>query len=419
MRIPNRLSNPFPLCILFHGHILIAALALLLGQACTSRQHVRYLRANTSSIPLGAEAAMPLPTDTNFYAHDLFMMGEIHEVGTSPRLDVALFKHLHHEAGVRVYLAEMDAAQSHYLNRYLHGADDLPLEQILAEWVVYIGTVSTQVRDKYRILRDYNLGLPESDRFELVGLEPLTDFGLTRRLLVELLALPDGDVPHAPDSLLAWGKSALPLLANNPARPLAQADQSLLRRIVADFAYWPTKGWPNRDRAAYQNFKALHAERQWAGQKLYACFGFAHTLQGYGYTLAGRIKRDTTLKMSDKILSINALYVKSHLTVQSVSLPKFMRDKADFTRMKLSYDNPLFMRLSGIGDYKRVTTRRSINLVGLNAPGSPYAQSLRGTRNFAILPIWDGFRIEDKRTVTTDYAQYVFFIRNADWVLPD
>ncbi len=96
-----------------------------------------------------------------------------------------------------------------------------------------------------------------------------------------------------------------------------------------------------------------------------------------------------------------------------------MQDKGEeYTRFKYSQDNRLFMYIKGVADYKRVTKPNTISLLKLDAQGSPYLHSTRGTRVKKLITIWNAFDIIDG-TSTTDYAQYLFFVRNADWIKPD
>ena len=169
----------------------------------------------------------------------------------------------------------------------------------------------------------------------------------------------------------------------------------------------------------HENFKRYYTQKQWKNENIYGGFGFAHTLQAYDYTIAGRIKNDKTLPYFDKMVSMNALYVDSRLTVDSRALPKFMQDKGQkFTRFKYSQDNRLFMYVKGIADYKKVTEPNTISLIKLDTKDSPYITSTRGTKVKKLITIWDGYDIIEG-TSTTDYAQYVFFVRNADWIQPD
>jgi hypothetical protein len=397
--------------------ILITLSTIILS--CASKKHTQYLEKNLESIHLDNSDLQFHSLDSSFYNNKLFFVGEIHEVSTSPKIDVAMFKQLHKKAGVKTYVAEMDMAQGYYLNEYIKGSDELDLKTILKEWVVGIGQNSAEVREKYTKLREFYKNLPESQKFEIVGIEMNTDFELIKKLIINKLNLNEISLDIKDDSLIVWGQKKLPEIIEENKSRLSKIDFELVANIQYNFAKYNPNWYWYRDKYAFQNFKRIYEQRLWKNEKLYACFGFAHTLQAYPYTFAGRIKKDQEIMLADKMVSLNALYVDSYLTVTSKGLPKFMRSKEKFTRLKLSYDNYLFMYLKGIKDYKKVTKKNTINLFRLDGENSPYKKSLRGTKNFALIPIWDGFKIEDKNTVTTDYAQYVIFVRNADWVKPD
>lgn len=398
--------------------LIIFAFGIIIS-GCASKKYTQYLSKNKESISINKPDLQFDSLDDNFYNNNLFFVGEIHEVSTSPRIDVAMFKQLHQKGGVRTYVAEMGIAQGYFLNEYIKGSDEIDLKNILKEWVVGIGLNSAEVRDKYTELRTFYQNLPESEKFEIVGIEMNTDFELVKKLLIRKLILKQTELEMPDDSLIVWGQTKLPELIQRKKSELSKTDFEYLSNIQYNFEQYKPNWYWYRDKYSFQNFKRIYLQRNWQEKKLYACFGFAHTLQAYPYTLAGRIKKDKDLLLSDKIVSMNALYVDSYLTVTSKGLPKLMRSKDEFTRLKLSYDNYLFMYLKGIKDYKKVTKKNTITLFKLDGLNSPYNESLRGTKNFALIPIWDGFKIEDKNTVTTDYAQYVFFIRNADWVKPE
>lgn len=397
--------------------ILITLSTIILS--CASRRHTQYLGKNLESISLNNSDLQFNSLDSSFYSNKLFFVGEIHEVSTSPKIDVAMFKQLHKKAGVRTYVAEMDIAQGFFLNEYVKGSDELELKTILKEWVVGIGQSSAEVREKYTELREFYQSLPESQKFEIVGIEMNTDFELIKKFLTTKLTLNETILDFEEDSLIVWGQKKLPKIIEENKPRLSKSDFEFVSNIQYNFEEYNPNWYWYRDKYSYQNFKRIYEQRQWRNEKIYACFGFAHTLQAYPYTLAGRIKKDQDLFLSNKMVSMNALYVDSYLTVTSKGLPRFMRSKNEFTRLKLSYDNYLFMYLKGVRDYKKVTQKNTITLFKLDSENSPYKQSLRGTKNFALIPIWDGFKIEDKNTVTTDYAQYIFFVRNADWVKPE
>ncbi|NJB35289.1 hypothetical protein [Croceivirga sp. JEA036] len=393
--------------------IVVSVLAML--TSCSSSKYVNYLKQNTERVDM-TDSLQFSSLDDEFYNNDLFFVGEIHEVETSPRIDFAMFTQLNNKVNVQIYLAEMDIAQAYYLQKYIEGSNEIALKDILKNWAVYIGSISEQYRHKWVKLRAYYAQLPEGSKFKIVGLDKIADYALLRKLVQE--KIPEQyltQLPTEDNGWIAWSTDQLDQIINSGV--VEHTDIALLKDL--QFNIQTNAEIKSRDHFMYQNFKRYYLNKEWKNKKIYGGFGFAHTLQAYDYTLAGRIKKDSTLLYTHKMVSMNALYVDSRLTVQSASLPKFLQDKGkDFTRFKFSYDNRLFMYIKGIADYKKVTKPNTINLIKLDSENSPYLYTARGTKTKRLLPIWEGFDIIEG-TATTDYAQFVFLIRNADWVVPD
>lgn len=385
--------------------------------SCSSSTYVSYLKENTEVIKM-EDSLYFTSLDEDFYKNKLFFVGEVHEVGTSPRIDFAMFTQLHEKIKIAVYLAEMDLAQGYYLQKYLEGSDDLELKEILKKWVVYIGSISDQYRNKWEKMRTYYSKLPESSKFEIVAIDKIADFDLVRKLLKEKLPLENhSEIPTDDQELILWSENRLGDIIESNKTLVETETLTLLKNIQFNISNYTKIRY--RDQFMHENFKRYYTQKQWENENIYGGFGFAHTLQAYDYTIAGRIKNDKTLPYFDKMVSMNALYVDSRLTVDSRALPKFMQDKGQkFTRFKYSQDNRLFMYVKGIADYKKVTEPNTISLIKLDTKDSPYITSTRGTKVKKLITIWDGYDIIEG-TSTTDYAQYVFFVRNADWIQPD
>lgn len=399
-------------CNLF---ILIISITLL--ASCSSSKYVNYLKEHTEVVKM-TDSLQFNSLNEDFYKNKLFLVGEVHEVETSPRIDFALFTQLNEKVKVDIYLAEMDIAQGYYLEKYLKGSNEIELKNILKEWPVYIGTISQQYRNKWKKMRTYYAQLPENSKFKLVGIDRIADFELIRKLLKEKLPKKYHNKIHSKnDSLISWSKNELNKILEKEKSQLDENTLNLLRNIEYNISnYRKTR---SRDTFMHQNFKRLHAQNQLGNKNIYGGFGFSHTLQAYSYTFAGLIKKDTTLPYTNKIVSLNTLYLDSKLTVDSRALPKFMQDKGKaFTKFKYSQDNRLFMYIKGIADYKKVTEPNTISLLKLDALGSPYLNSTRGTKVKKLITIWDAYDIIDG-TSTTDYAQYILLVRNADWIQPD
>ncbi len=398
-------------------NLFILTILITLLTSCASSKYVNYLKEHTEVVKM-TDSLQFNSLDENFYNNKLFLVGEVHEVETSPRIDFALFTQLNEKIKVDIYLAEMDIAQGYYLQEYLKGSNEIDLKEILKEWIVYIGRFSEQYRNKWKNLRIYYSQLPEEAKFELVGIDRIADFDLIRKLLKEKLPMKyHKDIHPENDSLISWSKNKFNTILDKEKSQFDTTTIALLENIAYNLSNY--KKTRNRDKFMYENFKKLYKQNQWENKNIYGGFGFSHTLQAYKNTLAGLIKKDTNLPYTSKMVSLNSLYVDSKLTVDSKALPKFMQDKGqEFTRFKYSQDNRLFMYIKGIADYKRVSEPNTISLIKLDAQSSPYLNSARGTKVKKLITIWDAYDILEG-TSTTDYAQYIFFVRNADWIQPD
>ncbi|MBD1262415.1 hypothetical protein HZY62_17590 [Maribacter polysiphoniae] len=397
--------------------LFILVISIVLLFSCSSSKYVNYLKEHTEVVKM-TDSLQFNSLDEIFYQNKLFLVGEVHEVETSPRIDFALFTQLNERIKIDVYLSEMDIAQAYYLQEYLKGSNELELKNILKEWPVYIGSISEQYRNKWVKMRTFYDQLPENSKFKLVGIDRIADFELIRKLLKEKLPQKYHNEIHSEnDSLISWSKNKLNNILEKEKSQLDKNTLNLLRNIEYNISNYGRT--INRDTFMYLNFKRLYKQNQWESKNIYGGFGFSHTLQAYSYTFAGRIKKDSTLPYTNKMVSLNTLYIDSKLTVDSRALPKFMQDKDKaFTRFHYSQDNRLFMYIEGIADYKKVTEPNTISLLKLDAKDSPYLNSTRGTKVKKLITIWDAYDIIDG-TSTTDYAQYILLVRNADWIQPD
>lgn len=309
------------------------AIVFILLSSCASRKYVNYLKTNVEIVDM-QDSLQFESLNTDFYNNDLFFVGEIHEVETSPRIDFAMFTQLKEKVNIEYYLAEMDIAQAYYLQKYIEGSNKLELKDILKNWVIYIGSISEQYRNKWVKLREYYAQLPEKSKFQIVGLDKIADYSLLRKLIQE--NIPEQfltELPKDNSKWSVWSSENLDKIINSGV--LDNNKIALLKDI--QFNITNNSKIISRDKYMFENFKRYYLEKEWKNKKIYGGFGFAHTLQAYDYTLAGRIKKDTLLPYKNKMVSMNALYVDSRLTVQSVALPRFLQDKGkDFTRFKFS-----------------------------------------------------------------------------------
>ena len=399
--------------LLIIGLIGIVYLGFWINEYLAGNKYVDYLKKH-KLISTQINDSIPLKFDNTFSDNQLFLVGEIHEVGTSPIIDVSTFKYLNQQNNITTYIAEMDIPQSYYINRYLKDSTDLSLEKILNEWVVYIGTVSSEYRDKkWGNLKKYYQQLDDTKKFEVYGLNRLNDFNLLNRLLKEKLPLTySTEIPESKDSLINWISSNIPQILRTTS--FSKQDSLLLSNI--EFNCSNLDKIKSRDEFMYDNFHRYYEQNDWESKKIYGCFGLYHSLQGIDNTLGGRIKTNSFL--SGNMVSLIALYNHSHLTVPSQGLPACLADDNIYTRLPYSNGNIFFGYIKGIEDFKRVSAKNSINLFKLDGANSPYNLSNRGLDNFSLIKLFGGIPINENR-VTTDYIQYLFYVDGADWIKPE
>ncbi|WP_116768846.1 hypothetical protein [Maribacter litoralis] len=107
-------------------------ISILTFASCSSSKYVNYLKENTEVVQM-SDSLQFNSLDNEFYAHNLFLVGEVHEVETSPRIDFALFTQLNETIHINTYLAEMDIAQGYYLQEYIKGSNEIELKRILKQ----------------------------------------------------------------------------------------------------------------------------------------------------------------------------------------------------------------------------------------------------------------------------------------------
>ncbi len=399
--------------------LLHSALLLLiypgfrLNEYLVGNKFVKYLEKNKLE-SVSINDSIPLHFDHDFFNNQLYLVGEVHEVESSPIIDVSMFKYLNQNNAITTYVAELDISQAYYLNKYLKDSTNISLKEILKKWSVLIGQNSTEYREnKWKRLKVYYQQLDSFKKFTVHGVDRLQDFELLYRLLQEKIpAKYANEIPQNKDSIINWASANLPEILQ--LNMLDLQDSLLLSNIVFN-----CKNWSNihsRDEFMYKNLKRYYQQNQWKNTKIYGCFGLYHALQGCSHSFAGRIKENSFL--NGQMVSLMESYANSYLTLPSQALPSFLADKGRYTRLSYSYDNLFLFYIKGIEDYKRVSNNHSISLFKLDAKYSPYSMSNRGLYNFSLLPIFGSIPIA-KAKATTDYAQYVFFVNGANCIKVD
>jgi hypothetical protein len=390
-----------------------------------------YLRANHAPFVLTGSANVAL-FDSAFYANDVFMLGENHGYAVPQTLDLVLLKHLNERVGLRYYMAEMDVAQAELVNQYLNTGNTVTLDSLFRGFLAQTmaGTSqwgNRQFYDKIVAIRAYNQTRPDSLRIRFLGVDWFSSKGRFIPDLMRSLLNPNAATFPA-DGLL----DSLRLVVNQPDVSLGKL-VPFADRIRADYqanrakytARFGTRLTPfrqvfellsyanlgiTRDQVAARQVQFLTTEMQLQREKLYGLWGYTHVL-GAGInnssTLSGLLK-----KAGRKVVTMPIMFKDSRMLVHRDHVP-FMFRKAGQEFVEMTYlnaDGPIF-GIDGFSELLPVTQSQQTTLIKLNAPDSPYSQSQKlvkvgGMTGTKIKP-------DNEQTVTVDYFQYVFVVRDS------
>ena len=386
---------------------------------------------------IAAEAPEFQLFDPKFYDNQLFLLGESHGVQRLQELDFALLKHLNQRAGVRTYLAEVDAPKAYYLNQYLRTGQDGTLRRVFRSWVA--GRVQWGNQDFYHKIeriRALNQTLPPARRIRFVGIDGLQDLSLAADYMQALL--PQHPVPTP---LRARLDSVMTLLRSDATGPLAGLAARTTQELARQPAHYRQTLGPdacedlalllrnlgyarqgmNREAVLLANFETQYRTKQLAGEKLYGMWGLAHVLQspiqGNVSLLAARI-RQSQLPVHDKVVSIlcvlsgcQMLYPTSNLPApwQTAGQPYTLTDK-------FNHDGPLVV-LEGLAELKQRTAPGSSTLFRLDAPGAASTHQPIRLRYAPGMPADQQLQFQ-AQVPAAAYAQYLLLVRDSGPVQP-
>lgn len=375
--------------------------------------------------------------DPKFYDNQLFFLGESHGVQRPQELDFALLKHLSQRAGVRTYLAEVDAPKAYYLNEYLHTGQDSTLRRVFRSWVAGREQWGNQeFYQKIQRIRALNQTLPTARRIRFVGLDGLQDLPLAADYVRTLL--PQRPVP-AP--LRGQLDSVMTLLRGGAAGPLAALGARTAQELERPAAhYQQVFGADNyaelalllrnlgyarqglgREAVLFANFEAQYRIKRLAGEKLYGMWGLAHVLQspvqGNVLMLAARI-RQSTLPLHDKVASVLCVFSGCQMLYTTTGLPApWQAAGQPYTvTNKFNHDGPLVV-LEGLAELKQRTAPGSSTLFRLDAPGAASTRQPIRLRYAPGMPADQQLQFQ-AQVPAAAYAQYLLLVRDSGPVQP-
>lgn len=188
------------------------------------------------------------------------------------------------------------------------------------------------------------------------------------------------------------------------------AGGSLFFRQVFEMMTYANLGI-SRDDVATRLTQFLTTEGHLEHEKLYGLWGYTHVMRANvngSATLSGLLQQT-----GRKVVTMPTMMKDSRMLVHRDNVP-FVFRKARQTFVEMTYldaDGRVF-GIDGFSELLPVTQANQTTLIKLDAPGSPYAQRLKLVKVSSMT----GTKIKPGNaatTVTTDYFQYVFVVRDS------
>ncbi len=373
--------------------------------------------------------------DSAFYQNDVFVLGENHGYAAPQAIDLALLKHLNQRVKLRYYLAEMDVAQAELVNQYLTTGQQTYLDSLFRGFLAQTiaGTSqwgNQQFYDKIVAIRGYNQTRPDSLRIQFLGVDWFQRGGSIavdwlRQTARQRLSVTETAINPVLDSLrlllqqptVTLGKLLLFAKRINYDYQVNQVQYvALLGNQVVPFRQlFEMLTYANlgitRDEVVARLTQFLTTDMHLQHEKLYGLWGYTHTMQA-------RVNKSPTFsgllaKAGRRVVTMPILFKDSQMLVHRDYVPFMFRKKGEtFVRMNyLDADGRIF-GVDGFRELEPVTAENQTTLIKLDAPGSPYRSRLTlvkvgGLTGTKISPD------DTEHTVTTDYFQYVFVVRNS------
>lgn len=351
------------------------------------------------------------------YDNDLILFGESHGTKEAQKIDLQLIKYLNRTVGMKYHIVELDFSQAYFINEYLTTGNDSLVNYVLKNWAVVAGRDNKDYYNKWYSLFKINQVLPDSQKIQVIGIDQINDFAITKKHLTrifEKLKI-NTEIPIEKKKIVEWSKFELPNIIEKNKDSIDSLTLSSLEHIKFNLQEYFEK---TRPELMFVNFEKQFKSRELENQKIYGYFGIAHVLQSEinGYDDFTAILKKSDLPIKNKVFSIVTMFSNSKWGIPSAYLPSPIQGEKRLTKIPISYDSPTLMYFYGVNDLKSVTKENTNTLFILNNKQSPYSQSLRLVDNFGLIP--RGIEITLNESVTTDYFDAVFLIRNSDWAEP-
>jgi hypothetical protein len=400
-----------------------------------------YLNQNKAVIDLENDTEIAI-FDADFYKNSLFLFGENHGSSNPHLFDVKLFKQLYHRAGLRNYIAEVDLTKAWMLNNYLKDGHEEWLQKVFKSWVEESSQWASKSNyAKFQHLRKFYQELPKNQKFNIIGIDVVQDYGLLKEYVHFLvpntknLTLELTNLIQLSDTITYAGRRKMGTLSR----------EKLLN--MTDFKNVPKKNIPQfkslmtslsyvgagmiRDSIMYKNLKSQIEILGLEKEKMYGFLGYYHCLQtSYEKSMpfaALLIKHEE--KFRKNIVSMQMMCIQSKVLLPyndqiKKMMPQSIADKLrnedpDFKNSQkyipyeMSNDNNI-MKIDGIQFLKSTSEANSTTIFKLNSANSPFSKS----KLLAEVTGFQTIRLTDKNTLTLEAFQYIVLFRNSNAGLP-
>ena len=436
-----------------HKKILLLLLAFIAGNCCCKAQTAdttvlySYLRANMQEITLSSDEAIPV-FDHSFYNNTLFLFGENHGSANPQLFDILLFKQLYKNAGVRNYIAEMDATKAWLLNKYLRDGNEEYLKKVFSSWIADTAQwANTSNYKKFQALHLFYQSLPASQKFTILGIDAIQDYGLLKEY-THFFADGEKEKPiqlyldslqRITDTISYKGRAGLGNFARRLLRQFENNKKNYSKALAGKtkaFQHFITSlsfsgAGMYRDSVMYRNMQSIVNTFGLQQKKMYGFLGFYHCLQaGYEKSVPFAAALEKYMPaFSGKIISIQMLALQSKTLLPYMAQVKQMMPPAYADKLRkenpdfgqsvkyipydLSNDNGM-MKVDGIQLLKTVTKPATTTLFRLNNINTPFSTGklLAEVTGFQTLK----FTNPDGNTLQA--FQYIILFRDSKAAIP-
>ena len=369
----------------------------------------KYLKDNSQSLNFTNDQLKGLNLlSDSLSGKRLFITAESHGVSVNQKLEFEFLKYFKDKANIKYYLQETAFSTSMLLNKYLETGDEDILNQVFNPLE---GTFAW-TKEKYNLwqnLYKFNQSLPVEERIIVLGFD--IEHQIENAFWYLNTIIPEKEIPQKIKEHITKIKSIYnnkeynKRIIKNFAYELQddiETNQEIYHnffgedffglKIVNDnivnryIAYEKrNKAWNNtRDKMMYDNFLRIYS--RYSEGKYYGQWGLNHAFQEKQDEVnwfAAKLDNDEDSPLKNQILSIVYLY-------QNCTR---INNNGEYSETSMS---------NNISRQIELLSKEEINLFKLNGKQSPFNDNL----------IWMLSETAPKKGVTTDYFQYLIFLKD-------